>query len=29
MLVKVLVCSFLVFVAVGAAGIWLRNRRGL
>jgi hypothetical protein len=25
---KALCCSMLVFVALGAAGIWLRRRRG-
>lgn len=28
MLFKALMCSMLVFVAVGAVGIWLRRRRG-
>jgi hypothetical protein len=27
--VKVLFCSMLLFVAIGAAGVWLRRRRGL
>jgi hypothetical protein len=26
--VKALFCSMLLFVAIGAAGIWLRRRRG-
>lgn len=28
MLFKALICSMLVFVAVGAVGIWLRRGRG-
>jgi MYXO-CTERM domain-containing protein len=27
-IVKALCCSMLIFVALGAAGLWLRRRRG-